>query len=101
MKVEGLDAGMWPQRRDFIAVCSKPRRTASLSAVCTEHRESLIRLAGRGMDSKPRRTEGGKGAVTGGSHLQQPKLSRQGGTSRQHLLHHNLEFQSQLKHEHH
>ena len=44
---------------------------------------SLIRLAGR-VDSKTRRTEGGKGTVTE-SHLQQG--SRQGDSRRQHLLH--------------
>ena len=44
---------------------------------------SLIRLAGRGTDSTPRRTEGGKGTVTEGSHL--PQGSRQGDISRQHL----------------
>ena len=37
------------------------------------------------MDSKPRRIEGGKGTVTEGSHL--PQGSRQGDSSRQHLLH--------------
>ena len=45
---------------------------------------SLIQLAGRGVDSKPRRTEGGKGTVTE-SHLQQG--SRQGDSRRQQLLH--------------
>ena len=45
---------------------------------------SLIQLAGRGVDSKPRRTDGGKGTVTE-SHL--PQGSRQGDSRRQHLLH--------------
>ena len=45
---------------------------------------SLIQLAGRGVDSKPRRTDGGKGTVTE-SHL--PQRSRQGDSRRQRLLH--------------
>ena len=50
-----------------------------------EHGGSLIRLAGRCMDSMPRRTEGGNETVTEVSHL--PQGSRQGNSSRQHLLH--------------
>ena len=73
---------VWPPRRDFIKQLSnmwKPgeERGAGRRA---EPAGCLIQLVGRGMDSKPFRTEGGKGTVTEGSHL--PQGSRQGDSSR-------------------